>query len=75
MQILRYSLARLIHAIPVLLGVTIFVFLTIHLVPGDPIRIMMHGRIDDAAGCGNLPPARHGPAAGHPVPAIFCATR
>ena len=48
MLVLRYCLARLIHAIPVLIGVTIFVFLTIHLVPGDPIRIMMHGRIDDA---------------------------
>ena len=48
MQILRYIVARCFHAIPVLLGVTIVVFLSIHLVPGDPIRIMMHGRISDA---------------------------
>jgi ABC-type dipeptide/oligopeptide/nickel transport system permease component len=48
MQILRYIVARCFHAIPVLLGVTIVVFLSIHLVPGDPIRIMMHGRIEDS---------------------------
>lgn len=48
MKILRYIVARCFHAIPVLLGVTIVVFLSIHLVPGDPIRIMMHGRITDS---------------------------
>ena len=47
MQVLRYVISRLLHAIPVVLGVTICVFLTIHLVPGDPVRIMMHGRIGD----------------------------
>lgn len=47
MQVLRYVISRLLHAIPVGLGVTICVFLTIHLVPGDPVRIMMHGRIGD----------------------------
>ncbi|HVT52144.1 MAG TPA: ABC transporter permease [Dongiaceae bacterium] len=48
MQILRYIVARIVHALPVLIGVTIVVFLSIHLVPGDPIRIMMHGRIEDS---------------------------
>jgi len=48
MQILRYIVARVVHALPVLIGVTIVVFLSIHLVPGDPIRIMMHGRIEDS---------------------------
>ncbi|MEA2780905.1 MAG: peptide/nickel transport system permease protein [Rhodospirillaceae bacterium] len=47
MATLRYILERLLHALPVLLGVTIFVFLAIQLVPGDPIRIMMHGRVSD----------------------------
>jgi peptide/nickel transport system permease protein len=47
MDLLRFILARLLRAIPVLLGVLIAVFLTVHLVPGDPIRIMMHGRISD----------------------------
>lgn len=45
---LRYILARLLHAIPVLIGVTLFCFVAIKLVPGDPIRIMMHGRVTDA---------------------------
>jgi peptide/nickel transport system permease protein len=48
MLILHYVIARIIHAIPVIIGVTIVVFLCIHLVPGDPIRIMMHGRIEDS---------------------------
>jgi peptide/nickel transport system permease protein len=47
MIFLRYTLERIIHALPVILGVTIFVFFAIQLVPGDPIRIMMHGRISD----------------------------
>ncbi len=50
MQILHYIVARCLHAIPVLIGVTIVVFLSIHLVPGDPIRIMMHGRIEEQRG-------------------------
>ena len=45
---LRYILARLIHALPVLLGVTLFTFLAIQLVPGDPVRIMMRGHVSDA---------------------------
>ncbi|MFO1055950.1 MAG: ABC transporter permease [Dongiaceae bacterium] len=48
MLFLRYIAERIVSAIPVLLGVTIFVFVAIQFVPGDPIRIMMHGRISDA---------------------------
>jgi len=47
MIFLRYTLERILHALPVVLGVTIFVFFAIQLVPGDPIRIMMHGRVSD----------------------------
>lgn len=47
MIFLRYTLERILHALPVILGVTIFVFFAVQLVPGDPIRIMMHGRISD----------------------------
>src|SRR6266481_6218283 len=48
MLFLRYIAERLVYAVPVLLGVTLFVFVAIQFVPGDPIRIMMHGRISDA---------------------------
>ncbi len=48
MLFLRYIAERLVYAVPVLLGVTLFVFIAIQFVPGDPIRIMMHGRISDA---------------------------
>lgn len=47
MIVLRYILSRLLHAVPVVLGVTLIAFLAVQLVPGDPIRIMMHGRISD----------------------------
>jgi peptide/nickel transport system permease protein len=47
MIFLRYTLERILHALPVVLGVTLVVFFAIQLVPGDPIRIMMHGRISD----------------------------
>lgn len=48
MRILSYILERMIHAVPVLIGVTVFVFLAVKFVPGDPIRIMTHGRLSDA---------------------------
>lgn len=48
MAALRYVLGRLLQAVPVLLGVTVIAFLAIQLVPGDPVRIMMHGRASDA---------------------------
>jgi peptide/nickel transport system permease protein len=42
----RYLLRRLLGMIPSLLGVSIVVFLLIHLIPGDPISVML-GRISD----------------------------
>jgi peptide/nickel transport system permease protein len=48
MIFVRYALVRLLHAVPVVLGVTLFAFLAVQFVPGDPIRIMMHGHISDA---------------------------
>jgi peptide/nickel transport system permease protein len=41
---LDYIIGRLLQMVPVILGVSLIVFLTIHLVPGDPVQIMMHGR-------------------------------
>jgi ABC-type dipeptide/oligopeptide/nickel transport system permease component len=38
--LLRYLLERLLHTIAVLIVVSVAVFLLLHLVPGDPIRMM-----------------------------------
>ncbi len=35
---------RLLHTVPVLVGITLASFVLIHLVPGDPIRIMLGGK-------------------------------
>ena len=47
MLILSYIVGRLGQMVFVVLGVTLIAFLTIQLVPGDPIRIMLHGRATD----------------------------
>ena len=44
----RYILSRQLHTLPVLIGVTLFTFLAIQFVPGDPIRIMTRGHVSDA---------------------------
>lgn len=44
MLILGYIVGRLAQMVLVVFGVALFAFLTIQLVPGDPIRIMLHGR-------------------------------
>ncbi len=38
---IRYLFSRVLQSIPVLFGVTLGAFLLIHLVPGDPVRIML----------------------------------
>lgn len=40
----RYILQRLALVVPVLIGVTLFAFLLIHLIPGDPARIILGER-------------------------------
>ena len=37
----RFLIGRLLATIPVLLGVSFLVFMMLHLVPGDPVRIML----------------------------------
>src|ERR1044071_4915369 len=34
-----YIAQRLLHAIPVLLGISILTFLMLHLIPGDPVTV------------------------------------
>lgn len=40
---LSYVSKRLLQAVPVLIGVSILVFLLIHLIPGDPVLVMLQG--------------------------------
>ena len=47
MNAVRYIIVRLLHTLPVLIGVTLFTFLAIQFVPGDPIRIMTRGHVSD----------------------------
>ena len=44
LPLLNYIIGRLLQMIPVIIGVSLIAFLAIHLVPGDPVQIMMHGR-------------------------------
>ena len=37
----RFLLSRLAATIPVLLGVSFLVFMMLHLVPGDPVKMML----------------------------------
>ena len=41
--VLQYMSRRLLQAIPVLLGVSLVVFSMLHVVPGDPVLIMLQG--------------------------------
>ena len=41
----RYVIRRLLLAVPVLLFVTLIVFLIMHLSPGDPVTIMLGGQV------------------------------
>src|SRR5215471_19048855 len=39
---------RVLHSVPVIFGITLFSFVLIHLVPGDPITIMLGGKAPPA---------------------------
>jgi len=41
MSLVRYTLKRILWAIPVLFGVSLVVFLLVHLAPGGPVRLML----------------------------------
>lgn len=45
----RYALRRLVRMLPVIVGMTMVVFLMIHLVPGDPARTLLGPRAPEAS--------------------------
>jgi ABC-type dipeptide/oligopeptide/nickel transport system permease component len=52
--LLRFLTQRLVSAIPVLIGVTLAVFMMVHLLPGDPATIMLQGAPASAEDIANL---------------------
>ena len=38
---ISYVARRFVHAIPVLVGITLVAFLLIRLIPGDPVQVML----------------------------------
>jgi ABC-type dipeptide/oligopeptide/nickel transport system permease component len=49
MALHRYLVKRLLLSIPTLIGVSIIVFMLIHMIPGDPIDVMLGDKATDAA--------------------------
>ncbi|MDP9358520.1 MAG: ABC transporter permease [Chloroflexota bacterium] len=51
---LQFLVRRLVDAVPVLIGVSVLVFLMVHLLPGDPATIMLQGAPATAEDIANL---------------------
>ncbi len=49
MAFYRYIIKRLLIVIPTLIGASIVVFLLIHIIPGDPVTVMLGERATEAA--------------------------
>jgi peptide/nickel transport system permease protein len=49
MSLLYFAGKRLLQSIPVLFAITVIAFAIIHLVPGDPARVMLGSRATDEA--------------------------
>lgn len=49
MAFYRYILKRLLIVLPTLIGASIIVFLLIHIIPGDPVTVMLGERATEAA--------------------------
>ena len=47
MKYIRYIYSKILSVVPVIFGVTLVSFFLINLIPGDPVRIMLHGRATD----------------------------
>jgi len=44
--LVRFIAKRLIGSIPILIGVTLIIFILLHIVPGDPVTLMMKEHVD-----------------------------
>jgi peptide/nickel transport system permease protein len=64
MRLLNYVLKRLLYTVPVLIGVTLLVFIISHAIPGDPAR-MMAGQKASREAVQNL---RHSMGLDRPLP-------
>jgi peptide/nickel transport system permease protein len=62
-----YVFRRLLHLVPIALGVTILVFFLIHLVPGDPARTILGNQATDA----RVAALRHDWGLDRPLPAQY----
>ncbi len=49
MGLYRYTIRRLVLAIPTVIGVSIIVFLLIHIIPGNPVDVMLGAKATEAA--------------------------
>lgn len=43
---IRFIIKRIIGSVPILLGVTLIIFILLHIVPGDPVTLMMKEHVD-----------------------------
>jgi peptide/nickel transport system permease protein len=48
MQLLRYTLSRLLQMVPVLIGITVVAFVLLRVLPGDPASLMIGARGSEA---------------------------
>lgn len=64
---LRYAVKRLLLAIPTVLGILTLVFILLHVVPGDPVRLMM----GDAALPQDVAALRHEYGLDRPLPVQY----
>lgn len=65
---LRFLVRRLLVALPVLLGISVAVFLMMHLVPGDPAKMMLGELAVDKQAIANL---RHQLGLDDPIPVQY----
>lgn len=68
---LTFVLRRLLLAVPVLWGVATLVFLSIHLLPGDPAEIMLYGKGTGAASSRAIVALRHQLGLDQPLPVQY----